>query len=72
MLTGDGKQLHGRVLVFKPETERHLVLWEDGEDEWLDINKEQLTWHSDKGKLNGYGTGLPAGVRPFHIESALN
>ena len=49
------------MLAYKADTGRHLVLWEDGEDEWIDISKEQLTWHSDRGKSSGYSTGLPAG-----------
>ena len=58
---GDHKQYQGRILAYKADTKRHLVLWEDGEDEWVDVGEEELTWHCDRGKSSGFSTGLPVG-----------
>ena len=60
-LAGDCKEYQGRIIAFNSETNRHLVLWEDGEDEWIDIQKEVLTWHADRSKSTGFSAGLPAG-----------
>ena len=63
MPAGDNQMFQGRILAYdaaKPQ--QHLVLWDDGEHEWIDVSQEQLTWHAgDRGQNPGFGAGLPAG-----------
>ena len=56
-------QIHqGRILAYSAEKGRHQVLWDDGEDEWIDATKEPLKWHQDRLKTTGFSAGLPAGA----------
>lgn len=37
------------------------MLWDDGEDEWVDVTREPLTWHADRLKTTGFSAGLSSG-----------
>jgi len=63
----------GRILAFdaaKPQ--QHLVLWDDGEHEWINVAQEHLTWHAgERGQNPGFGAGLPAGASSFPEQYAV-
>lgn len=40
----DGQYHQGQLISFRAETGRHHVLYEDGEDEWLELSQERLKW----------------------------
>lgn len=45
LFDGDGQWYRGEVLAYNSQRGRHLVLYEDGEDEWLALERESLAWH---------------------------
>jgi hypothetical protein len=42
----EGRWHRGEVLAHDAATGRHLVLYEDGEDEWLIAGQERVAWHA--------------------------
>ncbi len=51
----------GEVLAWCGERRRHQVLYDDGEDEWLDLAAERLVWHAPRGG-RAVAAGLPEGA----------
>ena len=45
LFDGDGQWYRGEVLGYDKRKGRHLVLYDDGEDEWLALERENLAWH---------------------------
>ena len=64
-MTGDGRIYTGRVVAYSAAKGRHHLLYDDGEDEWVDITKEPLTWHADRPRNSNVRAGLPEGMRHF-------
>lgn len=52
----------GEVLSFNPKTGRHHVLYNDGEDEWLELAKESLAWESTGRPLSPLVAGQCQGM----------
>lgn len=42
---GDGRWHRGEVLCYDVQRKRHLVMYDDGEDEWVDLSEEEVVWH---------------------------
>ena len=53
----------GEVLAWDEDKARHHVLYDDGEDEWLDLGAERLVWHKP-GCRPAVAAGLPEGALP--------
>lgn len=51
----------GQVLSWNSRQGQHNVLYEDGEDEWLRLAKEQVQWHSPKCNI-AQRAGLQKGI----------
>ncbi len=60
LFDGDGQWYRGEVLAFDRRRGRHLVLYDDGEDEWLALDQETLAWH----KLVRGANMLCPGIKP--------
>ena len=59
--TGEARVHSGEVLAWCEEKARHHVLYDDGEDEWLDLGAERLVWHKP-GSRPAVAAGLPEGA----------
>lgn len=60
---GEGRVQSGEVLAWDEDKARHHVLYDDGEDEWLDLGAERLVWHKP-GSRPAVAAGLPEGALP--------
>ena len=60
---GEGRVQSGEVLAWDEDKARHHVLYDDGEDEWLDLGAERLAWHKP-GSRPAVAAGLPEGALP--------
>ncbi len=58
---GEARVHGGEVLAWCGERARHHVLYDDGEDEWLDLAAERLVWHAPRG-APPVAAGLPDGA----------
>lgn len=59
---GTGELVHGEVVGWDPETQRHLVLYDDGEHEHLLLCEEHVTLHApQRGLAAQIAPGLPEG-----------
>ena len=58
---GEARVHSGEVLAWCGERARHHVLYDDGEDEWLDLGAERLVWHAPRG-APPVAAGLPDGA----------
>ncbi len=61
---GDGRQHAGWVLAHDPRSGRHHILYDDGEDEWADLQADALEWSPPPGAHAMHG-GLPPGAHPL-------
>jgi len=68
----DGRWHGGEVLCYDPSRKRHLVLYEDGEDEWVDFAEEEVVWHCGvpEGR-EGIFPGKAPGVDPPRGRNAV-
>ena len=57
---GDTTMHSGEVLAFDKEKGQHLVFYDDGEDEWVDLLAQPVTWQ-DHARGVTIAHGLPAG-----------
>ena len=57
---GDNTMHNGEVLAFDKEKGQHLVFYDDGEDEWVDLLAQPVTWQ-DHARGVTIAHGLPAG-----------
>ncbi len=48
------------MLAFNAEKGQHLVFYDDGEDEWVDLSLQHVTWHEHVRGVT-VAHGLPAG-----------
>ena len=48
------------MLTFDAEKGQHLVFYDDGEDEWVDLSLQHVTWHEHVRGVT-VAHGLPAG-----------
>eukprot|EP00873_Tetraselmis_striata_P037975 jgi/Tetstr1/458239/TSEL_044727.t1 len=53
----DGAYHHGEVLAYIDHKHKHHILYDDGEDEWIQLTKEAKVW-----RHKGRGASLPAGI----------
>ena len=53
----------GEVLAYNAEKGHHLVFYDDGEDEWVDLSLQHVTWHEHVRGVT-VAHGLPAGNIP--------
>lgn len=65
-LAATQEQYRGEVIGFRKEDGgQHLVLYDDGEDEWIDVSQEEPVWQAPlPGPSACPAPGLPPG-RPF-------
>ena len=40
----DNQCHEGQLIAYKSETDQHHILYLDGEDEWLKLGQESMTW----------------------------
>ena len=59
-VAGDNSTHKGEVLAFNAEKGQHLVFYDDGEDEWVDLSLQHVTWHEHVRGVT-VAHGLPAG-----------
>lgn len=57
---GDNSTHKGEVLAFDAEKGQHLVFYDDGEDEWVDLSLQHVTWQEHVRGVT-VAHGLPAG-----------
>lgn len=62
----DGNYYEGEVLSFNSKSSKHHILYEDGEDEWVQLNKEVKCW-----RHKGRGASKPAGLAPGVVSSVI-
>jgi len=60
MLAGDSSVHKGEVLAYNAEKGHHLVFYDDGEDEWVDLSLQHVTWHEHVRGVT-VAHGFPAG-----------
>lgn len=53
----DGRFHYGEVLAYNEHKHKHHILFDDGEDEWVQLTKEAKVW-----RHKGRGASLPAGL----------
>ena len=46
----DGGQHPAEVLAYRPKDGRHLLMYKDGEVEWLELSKEVVVWDHKPGR----------------------
>lgn len=63
MLAGDSSVHKGEVLAYNAEKGHHLVFYDDGEDEWVDLSLQHVTWHEHVRGVT-VAHGFPAGDIP--------
>ena len=62
--TGDGTQHTGEVLAYKASSGKHLLFYEDGEDEWVDLAAQgNAAWREPDPAAPPATAGLPEGGR---------
>lgn len=61
LCVGDGCVYEGRIISYTAGNGKHRILWQDGEDEWVTLASEDLTWLRNNKKVPGYMAGLPGG-----------
>ena len=64
----DGCYYDGQLIAYKPTTGLHHILYQDGEDEWLCLQQEQVQW------LQHLQKPSPAGLKQgeiYHPEGSL-
>ena len=74
LLAGDNSTHKGEVLAFNTEKGQHLVFYDDGEDEWVDLSLQHVTWHEHARGVT-VAHGLPAGDSRYvkhSVRAALN
>lgn len=57
---GDNSVHKGEVLAYDAEKGQHLVFYDDGEDEWVDLSQQPVTWQEHVRGVT-VAHGLPAG-----------
>lgn len=57
---GDGSAHKGEVLAYNAEKGQHLVFYDDGEDEWVDLGQAGVAWQEHARGVT-IAHGLPAG-----------
>ncbi|KAK9810501.1 hypothetical protein WJX72_011850 [[Myrmecia] bisecta] len=62
LFVGDGKRYSGEVLAYNAKDKRHLVLYDDGEDEMLNLSMEAVHWLSARN-----GKSVAAGLPPGEV-----
>lgn len=62
LFDGDGQWYRGEVLGFDRRRNKHLVLYDDGEDEWVVLERESVAWH--KLAKQGEGAATFPGLKP--------
>lgn len=60
---GDGQWYRGEVVGWDPRRGRALLLYDDGEDEWVALEREEVVWHCQLAGPSGVFPGLPRGER---------
>ncbi|GAB4820373.1 hypothetical protein N2152v2_007419 [Parachlorella kessleri] len=60
LFDGDGHWYRGEAVAYDKRRGRHLVLFDDGEDEWLALEHESVAWHK---LARGANTVCP-GIKP--------
>lgn len=65
---GAGEFVRGQVVAFSTLTGRHHVAYQDGEDEWIQLESEALQWH---GLTEQYCLSLPSGTSPVILLEAI-
>ncbi len=58
---GDAQWYRGEVLAYDRRKARHLVLYDDGEEEWLALERESVAWHKLARGANAICPGLKPG-----------
>ncbi len=61
LFDGDGQWYRGEVIGYDAATSRALLLYDDGEDEWVDLGQEELSWHCQLAGHSGVYPGVPRG-----------
>lgn len=63
LFEGDGRWYRAEVLGWDPARAAALLLYDDGEDEWVALEQEELSWHRPLGAAHsGVAPGLPRGA----------
>lgn len=62
LFDGDGQWYRGEVVGYDPRRGRALILYDDGEDEWVELGQEELTWHCQLAGHSGIYPGVPRGA----------
>lgn len=70
LFAGDGRQYAGWVLAYSAKSGKHHILYEDGEDEWLDLQADALEW-SPRAAGQALHVGLPPGTELPAAEAAV-
>ena len=58
---GDGQRYFGEVLAYDSKRSSHLVLYDDGEHEWVQLHKEDAQWLHRLPRGSTTAVGLPHG-----------
>ena len=61
LFDGDGQWYRGEVVGWDGRRGRALLLYDDGEDEWVELEQEALTWHCQLAGHSGVYPGLRGG-----------
>lgn len=63
---------YGEVIGYDKTRDKHVILYEDGEDDWVAFSQEKLVWHEKKTKeVNPTYPGVQAGVEVPEGVSAI-
>jgi hypothetical protein len=64
LFEGDGQWYRGEVVGWDARRARALLLYDDGEDEWVSLEEERLAWHARLQGHSGVHPGAPRGEAP--------
>ncbi|PRW60087.1 Histone-lysine N-methyltransferase ATX2 [Chlorella sorokiniana] len=71
LFDGDGQWYRGEIVGYDPRRGKALLLYDDGEDEWIALEGEELTWHCQLAGPSGIYPGLGRGLEPPVGRSAV-
>ncbi len=69
LFDGEGRWYAGQVVAHDRRRDRHLLLFDDAEDEWVSLAAETVVWHKEAADAGGEGEGaaVAAPTRPLAV-----